>query len=178
MQLLYPPLGARKHLIKSRFYHRKIPLAPLSSCLFTTTPASSRAQFSSNKSTWLSLIKKNELSFLCHFSTRLWVPENTQRAHSPQVKYRSPLYRRHTPTPHYFAVLVILFLFVTSQFPIFSWGYCGRHTQPSAQEHGDISAQCARHCLTSCLVRASPAAFCQTAISAFSYFRHSRVRRF
>ena len=37
-----------------------------------------------------------------------------------------------------------LFLCVASQFSIVSWGYCGRHTQPNAQEHGDISAQCAR----------------------------------
>ena len=37
-----------------------------------------------------------------------------------------------------------LFLFVASQFPIVSWDYCCRHTQPSTQEHGDISAQCAR----------------------------------
>ena len=61
MQLLHTPLGAIKHLIKGRFYHRKTPLAPLPvlpSCMVITTPATSCAQFSSNKLTWLSLNKE------------------------------------------------------------------------------------------------------------------------
>jgi len=145
MQLLHPPLGARKHLIKSRFYHRKIPLAPLPSCLFTTTPATSRAQFSSNKSKWLSSKKitkyaptvTSSLAFGCQKTLNGHIPLrlNTARpsiADIPQPPLTSPFWS-------------FLFLFVASQFPIVSWGYCGRHTQPSAQEHGDISAQCARH---------------------------------
>jgi len=113
--------------------------------MFITTPATSRAQFSSNKSTWLSLNKEmkyassvtSPLAFECQKTLNGQIPHrlNTARpsiADIPQPPLTSPFWS-------------FLFLFVASQFPVVSWGYCDRHTQPSAQEHGDISAQCARH---------------------------------
>ena len=76
------------------------------------------------------------LAFGCQKTLNGQIPHriNTARpsiADTPQPPLTSPFWS-------------FLFLFVASQFPIVSWDYCCRHTQPSTQEHGDISAQCAR----------------------------------
>ena len=115
MLLPHSPLDARKHLKKGRFYvpsqediaKYRLPLCSLRSCIFSTTPATSRAQFPSSKSTWLSLNKEMQFASSVTSPLAFGCQKHTQRTNCPQVKYRSPLYRRHTPTPPYFAILVI-----------------------------------------------------------------------